>query len=65
MLTRLLVNRLLVNIAYMKIWVQLTFVLVHLKLGGPVQNISREPWLVHSKSLLEGVNENEWVNSDT
>ncbi len=31
MLTRLLVNRLLVNIAYMKIWVHLTFVLVHLR----------------------------------
>ncbi len=31
MLTRLLVNRFLINIAYMKIWVQLTFVLVHLR----------------------------------
>ncbi len=31
MLTRLLVNHLLVNIAYMKIWVHLTFVLVHLR----------------------------------
>ncbi len=41
MLTRLLVSRLLVNIvniAYIKIWVHLTFVLVHLrkKLGAPV-----------------------------
>ncbi len=41
MLTRLLVNRLLVNIAYMKKWVHLTFVLVHLriKLGAPVQPV--------------------------
>ncbi len=31
MLTRLLVNHLQVNIAYMKIWVHLTFVLVHLR----------------------------------
>ncbi len=31
MLTRLLVNRLLVNIAYTNIWVHLTFVLVHLR----------------------------------
>ncbi len=31
MLTRLLVNRLLVNIAFMNIWVHLTFVLVHLR----------------------------------
>ncbi len=31
MLTRLLVNRLQVNIAYTKIWVHLTFVLVHLR----------------------------------
>ncbi len=31
MLTRLLVNRLLVNIAYTKMWVHLTFVLVHLR----------------------------------
>ncbi len=39
MLTTLLVNGLLVNIAYTKIWVHLTFVLVHLrkKLGAPVQ----------------------------
>ncbi len=47
MFTRLLVNRLLLNIAYMKIWVHLTFVLVHLrkKLGAPVQKVSLEPWL--------------------
>ncbi len=31
MLTRLLVNHLLVNIAYIKMWVHLTFVLVHLR----------------------------------
>ncbi len=31
MLTRLLVSRLLVNIAYIKIWVHLTFVPVHLR----------------------------------
>ncbi len=31
MLTRLLVNHLQVNIAYMKIWLHLTFVLVHLR----------------------------------
>ncbi len=36
MLTRLLVNRLLVNIAYMKIWVHLTFVL-----GAPVQPVQK------------------------
>ncbi len=52
MLTRLLVNRLLV--AYMKIWVHLTFVLVHLKkrLGAPVQKVSLVPCTVscpHSK----------------
>ncbi len=37
MLTWLLVNRLLVNIAFMKMWVHLTFVPVHLrkKLGAP------------------------------
>ncbi len=39
MLTRLLVNPLLVNIAYMKIWVHLTFVLVHLR-----KKVSLEPW---------------------
>ncbi len=39
MLTRLLVNRLLVNIAYMKIWVHLTFVLVHLR-----KKVSLEPY---------------------
>ncbi len=49
MLTRLLVNRFLVNIAYMKIWVHLTFVLMHQekKLGAPVQpvqKVSLEPW---------------------
>ncbi len=49
MLTRLLVNCLLVNIAYTKIWVHLTFVLVHLrkKLGTPVQpvqKVSLELW---------------------
>ncbi len=38
MLTRLLVNRLLVNIAYIKIWVHLTFVLVHLR-----KKVSLEP----------------------
>ncbi len=48
MLTTLLVNRLLVNIAFMKIWVHLTFVLVPLrkKLGAPVhpvQKVSLEP----------------------
>ncbi len=45
MLTRLLVSRLLVNIAYIKIWVHLTFVPVHLrkKLGAPVQKVSLEP----------------------
>ncbi len=37
MLTRLLVNRLLVNIAYMKIWVHLTF----------VQKVSLEPCTVN------------------
>ncbi len=31
MLTSLLVNHLQVNITYMKIWVHLTFVLVHLR----------------------------------
>ncbi len=51
MLTRLLVSRLLVNIAFMKIWVHLTFVLVHLrkKLGAPVhpvQKVSLEPCTV-------------------
>ncbi len=46
----MLVNHLQVNIAYMKIWVHLTFVLVHLrkkKLGAPVQpvlKVSLEPW---------------------
>ncbi len=45
MLTRLLVNRLLVNIAYMKIWVHLTFVLVHLrKQVQPEQKVSLEPF---------------------
>ncbi len=48
MLTRLLVNRLLVNIAYTKIWVHLTFVLCtkEKKLGAqvqPVQKVSLEP----------------------
>ncbi len=38
MLTRLLVSRLLVNIAYIRIWVHLTFVPVH-----PVQKVSLEP----------------------
>ncbi len=43
MLTRLLVSR-LVNIAYIKIWVHLTFVLVHLrKKVHPVQKVSLEP----------------------
>ncbi len=43
MLTRLLVNRLLVNIANTKIWVHLTFVLVHLKkkFGAPVQAVQK------------------------
>ncbi len=55
MLTRLLVNRLLVNIAYMKIWVHLTFVLVYLKkkLGAPVQpvqKVSLEPWYTLTKN---------------
>ncbi len=49
MLTRLLVSRLLLNIAYMKIWVHLTFVLVHLRknvrrTSAPlVQKVSLEP----------------------
>ncbi len=38
MLTRLLVSRLLVNIAYIKIWVHLTFVPVHLR-----KKVSLEP----------------------
>ncbi len=43
MLTRLLANNLLVNIAYIKICVHLTFVLVHLrkKLGAPVQPVQK------------------------
>ncbi len=36
--SRLLVNRLLVSIAYTKIWVHLTFVLVHLR-----KKVSLEP----------------------
>ncbi len=40
MLTRLLVSRLLVKIAYIKMWVHLTFVLVHLR-----KKVSLEPWL--------------------
>ncbi len=57
MLTRLLVNRLLVNIAYMKIWVYLTFVLVHLrkKLGAPVQLVQKfslEP-CIYSKTFTK------------
>ncbi len=44
MLTRLLVNRFLINIAYMKIWVHLTFVPVHLrKPVHPVLKVSLEP----------------------
>ncbi len=42
-LTRLLINRLLVNIAYMKIWVHLTFVLVYLR-----KKVSLEPCYVQS-----------------
>ncbi len=49
MLTRLLVDCFLVNIAYTKMWVHITFVLVHLrkKLGAPVQPVQKfslEPW---------------------
>ncbi len=48
MLTRLLVSRLLVNIAYIKIWVHLTFVPVHLRkkvrrTSAPSANVSLEP----------------------
>ncbi len=41
-LTRLLVNHLLVNIVFTKIWVHLTFFFF---LGAPVQTVSLEPRL--------------------
>ncbi len=57
MLTTLLVNRLLVNIAYMEIWVYLTFVLVHLRknVGAPVQKVSLEPCIMRYRpGMLAG-----------